>query len=603
VTRAHRLVALAVVCAAVGCTSVASPSPSPLPSSLADASPSADASPGVSTPELSPWQQELAGVEPDGTRSLESALALFAMAFGPIPGVAAPPTGAGSIGSASPAVRVVNALRDRLTDEQRAAVAGYLALSDDSRRIDVPAELGLRFAGLPGALALSGVMVGQDGYDPEERDLQRLGAQARRAAERFFGPMSAAPDGTSRISIRTTWAPNEPFVTFFNPVFGPSGFEKCDVHVNRARAADDRGLTGRALTLDVVHCYQSWKLGTDQGFDGNVPAWAWEGPAEYMMLDTFPPQLDDIQWWATYLLLPDVPLFERSYDAVGAYAQAFDAGVDLGEAFTAVLTDVDNAERFALAGLASNAFLDKWASEHLRNANGEWGPDWEFLSPGVTSYALRTPQQTMRIGVGGNEVFSQDAYSNHLYALTSTADVIRITSNGRVRIGDGEVDDLVRGGADYCLTSKGCGPCPDGSEPSINPTPISSVAVLAVSGGTDGTNGAVSGHALEEFCEDEEDEFCAAYRSTLHWWFREATNVGSPAWAAELARRFEEMQPLAPTRTLQQAVDVHIGLYTAHATLSGPELVQALVPYAEQMPGAVEALDSHCLITPADRGQ
>jgi hypothetical protein len=87
----------------------------------------------------------------------------------------------------------------------------------------------------------------------------------------------------------------------------------------------------------------------------------------------------------------------------------------------------------------------------------------------------------------------------------------------------------------------------------------------------------------------------------LHWWFREATDVGSQAWAAEIVRRFEEMRPLAPAALLS-AVDVHIGLYTAHATLSGPQLVQALVPFAEQMPEAVTSLDAYCGITPADRG-
>ena len=76
--------------------------------------------------------------------------------------------------------------------------------------------------------------------------------------------------------------------------------------------------------------------------------------------------------------------------------------------------------------------------------------------------------------------------------------------------------------------------------------PGASASVLAVSGGNLGAHGKVTGHHLEEFCEEEEDEFCDAYRDLLHWWFLEADNIGSQAWAAEIVRRFQEMRPLAP---------------------------------------------------------
>ena len=101
--------------------------------------------------------------------------------------------------------------------------------------------------------------------------------------------------------------------------------------------------------------------------------------------------------------------------------------------------------------------------------------------------------------------------------------------------------------------------------------------------------------------EPEEGDFCAAYRDLLHWWFIRTDDVGSQAWAAEIVRRFQEMRPFAP-RPLLGAVDVHIGLYTAHATLTGPQLALEAAPWAEQMPEAVAALDAHCDITPADRG-
>ena len=480
----HLLAGLVVVIVA-GCSG-ASPSPSPtLPAALAG---------------RTPWQTELTNLEADGTRSLESALTLFAMAFGPIPGVSASTSAAGTVGSASPAVRVVRELRDQLTNEQRAAVDGYLAEPVDAKTIEIPAVSTSRTASLPNALGIIDVAADEAPLDPFERDVKQIGVQARAAAARYFGDIPNQADGKPGVSVRISHAPGEPYMSFFNPTFGPGGFEKCDVHVNSATAGN-LSLAGRSITLDMVHCFQSWRSGSEQGFDGNVPAWAWDGPAEYIMLESWPTQEDDVLYWATYLLLPDVSLFERSYDAVGYYAQAFDAGIDLSAAFVAVLTDVDNPERFALAGTTSNAFLDKWSAEHLRTARGEWGPEWEFLGPGLPNYDTKTPMQGMTVANGSLEAFSQEAYSNHLFAVHSTADIVKVEAMGRVRVGDGIVDVIVRDSAVFCTTDKGCGPCPDGSDPPIDPTQLSADFVLAVSGGTEGTNGTISGHPLEEFCK------------------------------------------------------------------------------------------------------
>src|SRR5262245_22084850 len=62
------------------------------------------------SPVRTPWDAEVANLEPDGTRSLDTALRLMAMAFGPIPGVDAATAAPGTVDSASPAVR---AIRDR----------------------------------------------------------------------------------------------------------------------------------------------------------------------------------------------------------------------------------------------------------------------------------------------------------------------------------------------------------------------------------------------------------------------------------------------------------------------------------------------------------
>jgi hypothetical protein len=467
--------------------------------------------------------------------------------------------------------------------------------------------------------------VAQEPEDPFLRDLLQIAQQARRAAAPYFGEIPDPTPSTTGLSVRVIDSPDWNFLTLFVPTILPGKFD-CKVFVNRAHATNV-ATTNRAMTLDIVHCYQSWRMGTDEGFDGTVPAWAWEGVAAYIMLEALPTQEDDFLYWATYLLLPDVSLFERSYDAMGVYAQAREAGVDLGPAFVSVLADVDNPERFALAGLASSAMLDKWASEHLRTRFGDWGPNWEFLGPGLYSYDIKTAVQPMTVTNGSEEAFSQDAYSNFLFSVNSAADIVKVEAFGRVRIGDGSVDAI--GGGIYCTTAKGCGPCPDGSSPSVVPTPLASDWALAVSGGTDGANGFVSGHPLEEFCqktpeacpdgpgtdagtrpiallggsapiaqadctpEPTDDAFCGRYRAYVAWAQTAGDDI-TRAKSAEVERRFIDMQPYAPAE-LAQYVDLMIEIYGTFAR--APDPVQ--VPITGQLPlelipEALRSMHAYC---------
>ena len=80
--RSRLLFAALVGWTVLGCITPTSSPSSLSPSSSAQESPStavtASQSPGAAPLEGTPWQEELANLEPDGTRSLESALALFA---------------------------------------------------------------------------------------------------------------------------------------------------------------------------------------------------------------------------------------------------------------------------------------------------------------------------------------------------------------------------------------------------------------------------------------------------------------------------------------------------------------------------------------------
>lgn len=580
---------LLVVVASSGClagsATSSSPPSAPRPSSAA-----------------TPWDMEVTNLQGDGTRSLDSALRLMAMAFGPIPGVDATTAAPGTVDSASPAVRVVRGSLGDLTDAQREAVEEHLRVADDSRTLEIsrvdasfvpPARVETPLGGgLLGQVDLAGGFLAAGyPYTDFEREVVEDALRVRTQAAKYFGDVPV-------LRIRLANDPGEPYVTFFNPTLGEGGVDACDVIVNLATANVDRFKTRRAVSLDVVHCFQSYALGSEAGFLGQVPAWAWEGPAEYILLEEWPPTDADGLAWLVYLTTPDDSLFERSYDAIGYYAQAATAGVDLSQAFRAVLTDVDNPERFALAGTAASPFLDGWASGL---AQAEWGGAWTFFGPGLPSGAVQAPSDPIAVQNGSNEAVAQEAYTNHLYVVDSSADLVRVDVNGRARISDGTVDAIVQASAVFCSTDKGCGPCPNGDPPPFKATRLAPDSLLAVSGGTDGTSAVISGHALEEFCEEPpspSDEFCGRWRSYLDW-AREEDAAGHELdrpLAAAIVMQFQGMRPVAPP-DLVRHVDAVIHTYRTFA--EAPETPLPLqVPVsgrgAEEMYAALLAIDKHC---------
>jgi hypothetical protein len=509
---AARIAASAIVFAAAGCST--SPR-SGEPTTSAASSSAAGAAPGLLP--LTPWQQELAKAGPDGSRSVDSALRLFAMAFGPIPGVDAQPPAAGSIDSATPAVEAIRGHLAELSAEQRAAVLQDLSPKTQGDPIEVPAP----GSGAAGAASAERSGTGGAGVAVARGSRDALGGSVVLAAALSDIRTEVVADATKAWSAATSYYGNLginlsiQFVDLSDPSFRTYldfGDLRANCVVDVDSSAWDGVATRRALTLDVVHCFQDAFEGAiadaaHRHFEpGGEGLWNTWGAAEYITSALWPLTTEDSQAWLRYVLMPDIPLFEREEDAVGFYAQAKHNGLDLASVMKAILIDPSEGEstvgtetapdRFAAAGAATPDFLKTWAPEL---AEESWGHDWTFAADWPTPN-VETPRQSMAIAVGGTEAVSQPAYSNHLYALNSSADIVLFDFEGFARISDGSVDDANLAPAYFCTTAKGCGPCPDGSSPSVHPARLAPASILAVSGGTDGTTGTVSGHALEEFC-------------------------------------------------------------------------------------------------------
>ena len=184
--------------------------------------------------------------------------------------------------------------------------------------------------------------------------------------------------------------------------------------------------------------------------------------------------------------------------------------------------------------------------------------------------------------------------------MSSTADVVRIDATGRVRLADGSIDAVIRAGAVFCTTAKGCGPCPDGQRPSFAASPLAASSLLAASGGTDGASGTVSGHRLEEFCRatprpspSQPSEFCRRWHLYLDWATEHKGIDMDRTTATTIVMLFQAMHPAAPP-DLEPHVSAVIRAYTSYAALPNPIQVPVTGRDAFAMYQGLKAIDAHC---------
>jgi hypothetical protein len=485
-----------LVAVLVAACSGSSPTP-PSPSSIGSAGPSpASSSPASSiatSPVETPWQHELDDLQPDGSRSLDSALRLFAMAFGPIPGVNVERAAPGTVGSASAALRVIRAHLAELPGDQRQAIEADMAVRDAGEPVHVFGGPTSSMLDLELATIQLGRPLGNASRGGETTSYSQFADQISEQAQHVVTLAAQYFGDVPTVYVHIYDDPSQSVMTYYRP-----NHIGCDVLVNQATAESDLISARRALSLDLVHCFQNVFLGHFDVVADDTPAWAWDGPAEFILLERWPPFDTDVADWHRYFAQPDLPLFERGEDAVGFYAQARAHGLDLATVFQAVLKGTDDPARFAATGAATPEFEDAWASGLARTY---WGAAWGFDGPGLPGLdAASNRGESIAMASGATEAVNQPAYTNHVDAIHSTADIVEIDLAGHARLGDGTIDDTNLGPGFFCTTDRGCGKCPDGSDPAIHPTRLAADSILAISGGTDGTSGTVSGHDLDEFC-------------------------------------------------------------------------------------------------------
>jgi hypothetical protein len=579
---AIRVRALVLVFGAItiaGCAGV-SPSGSPSIAHPTAPGPGLSFGPKPTPAPQSAWQRRLAAIQPNGTFAKDDALALFATAYGPLPGVdVARDTG---IADGTLAIRAVMAVRAQLTQEQRDAIDRAIAIPAGSTIVEIPPVSARATAARLAAFTtttLDGVKKLGDFY--RGRIASNLGQDFRGTLKFALVDVNNGLDGDA-------WS------DYPGGVFG-----NCRV---RLYAAAEKELE-ITIAHEVFHCFQLDAYRTAEALSA-APSWLIEGGAEWAGVDLTG---DASGFWPAYIQ-QQLPLPQETYDAAGFFGHMDEVALDPWTAFPAMWNAGNDPVSIMQAGGADrDQFVDSWASAVLRQK--QLGGAWWTAADGHTS-AVNSPQ-VFDVGDGSKVDLYMPYLQNKIRVLAVGSDLVHFTTEGHVRINDGHVDltDVADGW--FCISGHSCeAKCPGGEQPPPIAGTLSPTIVVASSGGIDGTIGTAEGKDLKDLenecgaagapTEEPADQgaFCQQYRDLLIWWKHNPTDVVPPPkeWAGEILARSVALYHVAPPEMRQWAAIV-ARTYAIYVDVNVYADIPASGPGAAQLPQAGMAMDAYCGVT------
>lgn len=453
------------------------------------------------------WGNALGAINADGTYSKDAALKLFAVAFG-MPGVDRPSGKLGQIRSGTIALRAALAHESELTAAQRARIEEVRSLPDDSAGSPIVIDAAYQDASTGMSSARS---VGQRllpvskpsaSADSDLRNLiQAKARQLRQEIKARLGTdipgkltivFDSRDEFVSGTRIRKAGAADARFVD--------DQYSECILHLYPAtfESASDATTT---TAHEMIHCFQAALYPSEDAYN-NAPQWALEGSAEWGSASLVGPDSLDTTLWRQYLTGPGVPLFKKTYEALGFYAHLEETGHSPWAAFRTMWSTKGNEAQFAVLGGTSNDFLDSWASSMSRK--DAFGAAWNTTGPGITDDDS-APRYPLTVGKSAAKVAAAP-YAARIYALAADTDLIDVSITGHARLSDGMVDETSLSSRTFCLRPDQC-TCPDGTSPEKSTQLASSGALLALTGGPDGASGTVQGRDLD----------CTARGATWHF--------------------------------------------------------------------------------------
>jgi hypothetical protein len=418
------------------------------------------------------WQtlQAQAGVERTVTKA--TALEAFATAIAPLPGVRVSSRHVGRIGSVDPALDWTLDYYNQLTRAQRAVVNRELAK--------------LRPKPSRHAAAGSRAVRGQSAAAPPIALIDpALSRKASGIADELGQAMKLTPSFVTLV-ILGTFAPTKSGAIpvgesiGWDAHLGATGpIQTCVIQLNRniPTAGSDE-----VLAHEVFHCFQMQILGSYAKLRRLTAAERWlvEGGAIWAACQISVGPIGE-GWYTGYIQSQDAPsgqpggpnptLFQRTYDAVGFFAEIASqdgGGVDPFLAMKQALTAPSNNQAWTeLVGGAAETLYGDWAASFAQDVSR--GPEWR---PGGACYQPAAVEQTPIVPIAppitGRQIpipLSTPEVSTKLYTLdvkpgAYIIDVKVDAGTARVSSLDGvHVDDLVTpstGDQYYCTTQCSC---------------------------------------------------------------------------------------------------------------------------------------------------
>ncbi|MFO0728964.1 MAG: hypothetical protein U1E65_34610 [Myxococcota bacterium] len=279
----------------------------------------------------------------------------------------------------------------------------------------------------------------------------------------------------------------------------------CEIHMEPEIFATSDDQIAQSLAHEALHCFQMEVITVNQyAVAYKNSKWVIEGAPWYgavdvaydkfFVLGTFAPQT-----WTTYVEHPEQPLFSRSYDAIGFYAELQRKGVDVWRKMDDQLRAVVSGDvaAYETVGGTDEGFLNAWAASYFRiSGRPGFSEDWDMSGRALPDDA-RFTVTPVPIGDGDSASFNAPPYTNTPVALDLAADVVQLGTIGHVRLHDGrDVDAAGSASSTYCLRAGGCF-CP--GEMAIA-TQATSPLLAALTGGEDGAALSVSALSLDRFC-------------------------------------------------------------------------------------------------------
>ena len=248
----------------------------------------------------------------------------------------------------------------------------------------------------------------------------------------------------------------------------------------------------------VFQCFIGAIAGMDNYSSLRQRRWIFDGAAAWGAVNVTNPA-GARQWWANYLQSPETPLFDRTFDAIGFYAHLSETGVDTFAAMRQMWTAGGDQAAFAVSGATSEAFMTTWASGLARQPDR--GKPWDATGAYIPGDSA--PITSTGVASGDSTTLTAAPYTNAIYQLDITADIVSLDATGYARLSDSTIDVARLGQNTYCTRPEGCATCPDGTPISNPPPPLQTGALLAMSGGAKATSVTISGQELP--CEPEEE--------------------------------------------------------------------------------------------------